>query len=450
MHAPTTRRPTRTASFPRSSRSDGRASRRIVSCPYDSDSDVSFVQPYASKKCVVKASSLLDRIHNNASNIHTFGRRLALNYTNAIQTFVACEDDDDSRDSEDDDDSSQARRTRRRRKAMNMILEEAIDQAGRCGAKLSSVVPEAANPCLVPRDDDESSVEAQEPKRRYQKKIASEARPHDGSLSDGISITTDAYSTDGHCYEEDLSDDDQRSEGSMSQEESVWSHTYSSDHSSSTKSVDSNQKRRLQKLQRRRSQFLRRRAIEHNAGTETDDDETAASFHYGRPRLGGIKNRTKNGAFPSQELRMAPSLNKSKRGTGRAPDLVNTSNDDSVVIDTDDEAILNAQVLPPQKQNRNIGDSVNKNLKWQVIDRVLQHQSPPSNPGQNFLETSHIGPVVTQLPMSFDAGLQPGDVIIRLNGEDVSGSEAIVVSKMINEMTEESGRITYLRKNMEL
>jgi len=100
-----------------------------------------------------------------------------------------------------------------------------------------------ANPCFgLIRDNDEYfSSDDEMPKRRMRKKKASEAKPHDGKLSEDISITTDAYS----CSTEDYSSI--ASYGSSN-------NSIASDGSNST--VESAKKTRLEKLRRRRKIFL--------------------------------------------------------------------------------------------------------------------------------------------------------------------------------------------------
>ncbi|KAL7550796.1 hypothetical protein ACHAWF_014005, partial [Thalassiosira exigua] len=129
------------------------------------------------------------------------------------------------------------------------------------------------------RDGDNSSSSPEMKTRRVlnRKAKVSEARPHDGTLSEEISVTTDGSSSDT---------------------------TSISEGDSSASSFSSVVVTRLAKRSRRRKQFLRRRAMERAAAAETEDeaveaDEELASLHFGRPRF-VMKKRWD---LPSQELR---------------------------------------------------------------------------------------------------------------------------------------------------
>lgn len=283
----------------------------------------------------------------------------------------------------------------------------------------------------------------------------------DGSLSEDISVTSeDAYSTD---------------------DSSVGSHSAST---KQTSDFPYTEQARLCKLQRRRNQFLRRRALEKAAAM--DDESTV---HFGRPRLGlgfPLKN---NLTIPSQELRLkdsnltkidspatlASSFNNmdlseheskdfdstnaawspdkfvkdpfiastdkvpdlvNNTSSNDVPDLVNTSNDDSFLLNTSEESQANVTKPTP---------------KWASFSTTFPKLSAIPPEGLNFLESSHLGPKVvsTQWTRTEASSLQLGDVIIRLNGEDVSNLEADTVSQMMIRM-DDCRIVTYLRKNVEL
>lgn len=148
--------------------------RRIISDPYESDSDVSFV---AERTCAVEFPTLLDKVSDGAAGLQHFGQSLVLNANHAIRTFVAS----DTEGSDQDRNGSAARRARRsRKKAISAII-------GTCAASLKKVAEEVdtCNPeglgHLVHSDDESwvSSVD-ERPKRRFHrnKKVASEATPH--------------------------------------------------------------------------------------------------------------------------------------------------------------------------------------------------------------------------------------------------------------------------------
>ena len=322
-----------------------------------------------------------------------------------------------------------------------------MDHTGHCAATLHHVANEIPNPCLelVVRSDDESSDDESSyiGKRRTRKtkkkkkKKRSEAKAHSGILSDGISVTTD--------------------------EKTEYS---SSDDDSLTFVDDSKEQRRVATLQRRRAQFLRQRAIERTAEMDEDDEEEEAQ--YGRPKLTGGFKLTKKSAFPSQELRVQelrcdddlekvdissltdirdlrdPS-DKSFDSTKAAwsPELfekdpfssaldADTTAEDSLLLNSSNE--LELEILKPSPKWSSfsaefpkLGDSTSHNL---------------------VLKESHLGATLANTPTT-QSGLQLGDVIIRLNGQDVSTLDTSTVSDMINEMRD-SRRITYLRKNVEL
>ena len=281
-------------------------------------------------------------------------------------------------------------------------------------------------------------------------------------MSEDISVTSeDAYSTD---------------------DSSVGSHSLCTKQTSDYPNAE---QARICKLQRRRNQFLRRRALE-KAATMDEDESTV---HYGRPRLGVGFQLKKNLTIPSQELRLktdsnlteidspatlASSFNKDlseheskdfdstnaawspdkfvkdpfitstdkvsdlvNNTSNDVPDLVNTSNDDSFLLNTSEESQANVTKPTP---------------KWASFSTTFPKLSTIPPGGLNFLESSHLGPKVTSTQWERtdpSSSLQIGDVIIRLNGEDVSNLEAETVSQMMIRM-DDCRIVTYLRKNVEL
>ena len=326
----------------------------------------------------------MDMISSNATELQHYGQRLALRANHAIQTFVDVEESDGY----DSDDS------RRKRLAGTKTLSLIIDQAGRCAATLQTVADEAGS--LLFRDDDDESLSSydERPKRRTRKtrkkKRASEAKPQDG-IMDSVSISS------------------VESDGSGS-----WS---------SASSHDSAQDAHLAKLRRRRKLYLRRRAIELAAGAESENED-ASSIHVG----GRLTLNNEPWNYPSQELRMKASPGKSvddSAGAVLVPDLVNISDDDSLLDTTNEDG------LPK--------------LKWQSQEKLIHLSSSPL-----FLKSSHLGHEVTRAPCESmaEAGLQLGDIIIRLNSEDVSNLDCNTVSEML--AAGGTLRVAYLRKNMVL
>ena len=101
---------------------------------------------------------------------------------------------------------------------------------------------------------------------------------------------------------------------------------------------------------------------------------------------------------------------------------------------------------PPRLYNTNPMPS--SQLKWYSIEKITG-KCLPKGPSYNFLETSHLGPMIIRKPCysMAAAGLQLGDIIIRLNDTDVRSMAAVAVSKMIDGFVGRSIRISFLRKN---
>jgi len=167
----------------------------------------------------------------------------------------------------------------------------------------------------------------------------------------------------------------------------------------------------------------------------------------------------------------------SESAVGILPDLVNTSIENWLDTTNEDDFPKNTPSLPsahviPDAMNtskvlslniqshapRRLSSHTNSEpsspsqLKWQSMDKLIPHLSPSPDPSYIFLTTSHLGPTVTRTPWKSmdEVGLQLSDVIIRLSGKDVRSLEAKAVCEMINDMTGESVRVTFLRKNMML
>ena len=145
-----------------------------------------------------------------------------------------------------------------------------------------------------------------------------------------------------------------------------------------------------------------------------------------------------------QQRRENPSMNwvsrryrmQNNTSSNDVPDLVNTSNDDSFLLNTSEESQANVTKPTP---------------KWASFSTTFPKLSAIPPEGLNFLESSHLGlkVVSTQWTRTDQSSLQLGDVIIRLNGEDVSNLEADTVSQMMIRM-DDCRIVTYLRKNVEL
>ena len=380
----------------------------------DSDDVYSFVHPYGDNVCRVKSLTILDRLANNAAELQNFTSSLALHANYAIKNFVSSENDDDY-----DSDFS-----RRPPKEKSMNINSILDKATGCAATLRSVADQLPETCLgqLNRDgdyysssDDDHSIQKV---RRIRKNTFVEVQSE-------ISVTSS-------------------SKESTRDDASITSYEGSSKNFSS----DSNQKRRLTKLRRRKKQYLHRRAMERTA-TETDDD--LSNFAYG-PRL-GVKNH-----IPSQELRSTDkppadgiSLSKAELDA----EIVNGNQDYSqggiesqttfqVSMDSPDDPTMqneqSSEIPPSSDCNSPKAYFARRPPKWESHEKLV---NLPPNPVYSFLTSSHLGPVVTRSVGDF---LELGDVLIRLNGEDVSGLESEIVSEIFKQMAGGSIQVTFLRR----
>ena len=136
---------------------------------------------------------------------------------------------------------------------------------------------------------------------------------------------------------------------------------------------------------------------------------------------------------------------------GDIPDPPLPSNKESVTIQAHSpKRLSNSNPMPPsQLKWFSMEVSIGKGI-WSLekeIESLL-----PMDPSNNFMETSHLGQVVIQTPCysMVEAGIQLGDVIIRLNGKDVRSMRATAVSEMISGLADKHILVTFLRKNMML
>jgi hypothetical protein len=126
----------------------------------------------------------------------------------------------------------------------------------------------------------------------------------------------------------------------------------------------------------------------------------------------------------------------SNAGSGTNSDTVNCSSDDSPISTDRFLAITNDRHF------------VLRQLSWESNEVTV---AVPRDLANDFLTSSHIGPVITKLTCPVLAQvLQLGDVIIRLNGEDVSTLEGQIVSELLLKMGGKNIRLTFLRKTMQV
>ena len=108
---------------------------------YDSDEDVSFVQPYADKKAVVSTQTLLDKITVNAAEVSADISRMGQKF--ALQAIMIATGEESEDDDYSDDGSRRHRSGRRRgRRAKKNTMDRILEQTGRCGANLKNVTAE--------------------------------------------------------------------------------------------------------------------------------------------------------------------------------------------------------------------------------------------------------------------------------------------------------------------
>lgn len=235
---------------------------------------------------------------------------------------------------------------------------------------------------------------------------------------------------------------------SSSKESSKDDDSISSDDSSKKEvpsRAESFKKRNLAKWRRRKQQFLRRRAMERVAA-DTDEDATDDL-----PPAYGRRLMTKD-PIPLQQLR-------SNVITPKASDLAvdgkmnsdGFGSDGSKTVKTeghgrsDVAGETHSDVAHSTNSGNNSIVREAMKLKWQSMEKKIQL---PPNPVYSFLTLSHLGPVVTRSVGVVGDGdlLQLGDVLIRLNGEDVSCLEGEIVSEIFKQLAGKCVRVSFLRK----
>ena len=123
---------------------------------------------------------------------------------------------------------------------------------------------------------------------------------------------------------------------------------------------------------------------------------------------------------------------------------MNTSNEDSLLDTTNEEEMPFSTRSYHRIISQNYKES-QRQLKWKSMMTVVQHSCLVDVS----LVSSHIGPVISGIQQLDDAaGLQLGDIIIRLDTEDISHLDALSATGVIDRMTGESICVSFLRKNM--
>lgn len=392
--------------------------RSIIGAMFDDSGDeegseYSFVHPYGDKKCHVKHRSMLDRLATNLNDAKLFGHAVRLHAEHKVLKLL-----------EEDYESDSSNERISKSKTINFMF----DQATGCAATLHNVAGELSeiNLCAgalassgadsYDSKEHQCKIKVQSPVKVVREKKASQVESWSGVLKDDLTDTSDEF------YSSD--------EDSFSGSESRFS--YSSDESS----YDSERRSYTNaKLRRMKKKFLQRRALERAAAEESDSD-TDESTDGDDGNLQHTKSNektvrklkpSKSNILHSCEMRPhrdVESITVSPEISPRA-----TSTDPDVVIDVTDSKPIHL-----------------KPLKWESKEATIRVSNDQAS---DFLTSSHIGPVITKLNCStLSEVLQLGDVIIRLNGEDVSSFEGEFVSELLTKLEGRNIRVTYLRKTM--
>lgn len=403
---------------------------RIVCSPYDSDNDDEFVGATSPSSSFIYPSSernkararggskkitFLDGISRNAAGIQSFGQSMAIHANQTIRRLVAPpETDDRESDGYDSDDDSQ--RLWRKSK-LDLLMVKALDKADMYASALCNVADTVPQGCIgngngficgeddYSDDDSWSSFEEDTPRRvrrshtkksKRAKKQASYAVPYGGNLSDSLSIT---------------SDDDV----SYTFDEAKESPAKALSFPKKTISIAPCPKASL--LRQRREEFLRRK------------DSAGDGIAVSRARVVKRPQIKKAQHVPSQELRALGS---------------NRGEFDNVRLNTamQDDSLLFGESIPDLVHSSS--DDSSSNNKWQ--SKVALVDIPVGD--SLFLTSSHLGPLVSRVPLEMCCSLQMGDIILRVDGEDVSSTEGSVVENVLKSMCGKRVHVSFLRKRM--
>ena len=406
---------------------------RIVCSPYDSDNDNEFVgatSPNSSfiypsserKKARARGGSskikFFDEISRNAAG---FGQSMAVHANHTLQRLVAPETDNRESDGYDSDDDSQRRW---RKSKLDMLMVKALDKADMYAAALCNVADHVPTGCIgngficgvddYSDDGSWSSYEEDTPRRERRsrtkkskrtKKQASSAVPYrDGNLSDSLSITSDDVS-----------------------------YTFEEVKKSPTTVMPSPKKitaiapcPKASSLRQRREEFLRRK------------DSGGEAIAVSRARVAKRHQIKKKPQYvPSQELRAK--YFGSNRGEFDRERSTHT-------MQEDDE--LYGESIPDLVDSSSNDDSADKktssNYKWQ--SKLALVDIPVGD--SLFLTSSHLGPSVSRVPFEMGNALQMGDIILRVDGEDVSSIAGSVVENILKSMRGKKVHVSFLRKRM--
>lgn len=407
---------------------------RIVRSPYDSDDETGLVTSpnsfihhpvTASEKKQARASSrgggskkgisFLDEMSWNATGLHNLGHSVAVHANRTLQTLVTGETDWEERSDSDD---SQLRW--RSSIKLDRIMGRALDRADGYATALCNVVdhvPYGCNGFICGEDDSYSydswsSVEDSPRPRRERrerrsrkkkskaknKKPVSSAVPYayDGNLSDSLSVTSCDHTYDGRNEEEvsPLPTEDLSSSSKKVTAEGT---------SSSKKMVKVAPCTKASTLRQRREEFMRRK-----------DSKGDAGFAIQRKYVPSQKLRAKYfGSAHHRPIQQNDDGDNDELFGESIPDLESSSNDDSAE-------------KPPKS-------------KWQSKSALVEIPVADCI----FFTPSHLGPSISRVPPDVVRDLQMGDIILRLNGEEVSHER---ISEMFKLCSGKKVKVSYLRK----
>jgi hypothetical protein len=418
---------------------------RIVRSPYDSDDETGLVTSpnsfihhpvTASEKKQARASSrgggskkgisFLDEMSWNATGLHNLGHSVAVHANRTLQTLVAGETDWEERS--DSDDSQLFWRGSIK---LERIMGRALDRADGYATALCNVVdhvPHGCNGFICGEDDSYSydswsSVEdsprpRRERRSRKKKSKAKNKKPvssavqyaYDGNLSDSLSVTSCDHTYDGRNNEEDVSPLPLPTEDLSSSSKKVTAEGSSS----SKKMVKVAPCTKASTLRQRREEFMRRKDSKDDAGVVI---QRGKRTEIKKPRY-----------VPSQKLRA--------KYFGSAHHRLIQQNNDG---DNDE---LFGESIPDLESSSNDDSAEKPKSKWQSKSALVDIPVADCI----FFTPSHLGPSISRVPPDV-RDLQMGDIILRLNGEEVSHER---ISEMFKLCSGKKVKVSFLRKRMML
>ena len=168
-------------------------------------------------------------------------------------------------------------------------------------------------------------------------------------------------------------------------------------------------------------------------------EETGAVVYHGkRPEIKKVSQYV-----PSQELRAKYFGSAHRRLTE-----LNRERPELTKQQDDDDELLYGESIPDlvDSSGSSNDDSEKPKSKWQSKFAAVDM---PIGDCSIFLTPSHLGSSISRVPLDVSA-LQIGDIILRLNGEDVSGLTAERIEDIFSSMSGKQVNVSFLRKRMEM